>query len=72
MLVWKKASGEIRKRSPDSSSSSTAGPLTIWVSPSRVVSATPAARVHRNESAGTAAASESTSKLLPGLVTMRA
>ena len=71
MFVWKKASGEIRKRSPLSSSSSFAAPFRTSVSPSRVVSATPAARVQSTESAGIAAAS-SGARNSPGLVTMRA
>ena len=72
VFVWKNASGEIRKRRPDSSSSSTGAPLTSWVSPPRVVSATPSARVQRNESAGVAAASSATRNSPPGLVTTRA
>ena len=75
VLVWKKASGEIRKRSraprASISSSIASSPRSWTVSPSRVVSDTSPVRVQRKLSAAAASASSAARKS-PALVTTRA
>ena len=76
VLVWKKASGEMRKRSfspaTQSSSSIVAEPASRSVSPSRVVSATPPVRVHSMPVTPWSASASSGARKSPSLVTTRA